>query len=111
MTPSFELLRIKQEDRSWLKAVLTSPDIKSPLNPQHRTFATACLLPFRLGFGSDTDMEPNLQAIIRRALAEARAEGKDYLTQTEETVRAVLQAFPEMNPSQALAQVNRVRRD
>ncbi len=32
--------------------------------------------------------------------------GKDYLTQTEEAVRAVRQAFPEMTASYALAQVN-----
>ena len=49
-------------------------------------------------------------AIIRRALAEAQATGKDHLTQTEEVVRAVLQAFPEMTASDALAQVNRLRR-
>ncbi len=56
-------------------------------------------------------MEPNLQAIVRRALAEAQAAGKDYLTQTEEAVRAVMQAFPEMTASGALVQVDRVRRD
>ena len=55
-------------------------------------------------------MEANLQAIIHRVLAEAQATGKDYLTQTEETVRAVLQALPEMTASDALAQVNRLRR-
>ncbi len=49
-------------------------------------------------------------AIIRRALAEAQAAGKDHLTQTEEAVRAVLEAFPEMTASDTLAQVNRVRR-
>ncbi len=55
-------------------------------------------------------MEPNLQAIIRRALADAQAAGNDHLTQTEKTVRAVLQAFLEMTASDALAQVNRLRR-
>jgi Tfp pilus assembly protein PilP len=46
-------------------------------------------------------MEPNLQAIIRRTLAEAQAARKDYLTQTEEAVRAVVQTFPEMTASEA----------
>ncbi len=55
-------------------------------------------------------MEPNLQAIIRRALAEAQAAGKDHLTQTEEAVRAVLQTRPDMTASEALVLVNRVRR-
>ena len=36
-------------------------------------------------------MKQELTAIIRRALGEARAAGKDYLTQTEESVKAVLQ--------------------
>ncbi len=51
----------------------------------------------------------NLETIIRRALAEAQVADKDYLTQTEEAVRAVVQAFPDMTASDALAQVNRVR--
>ncbi len=55
-------------------------------------------------------MDTNLQAIIRRALAEAQAAGKDYLTQTEEAVRAMLRAFPDMTGSDALVQVNRLLR-
>lgn len=55
-------------------------------------------------------MDTDLDNVIRRTLAEAQAAGKDYLTQTEEVVRAVLQAFPEMTASDALAQINRVRR-
>ena len=46
--------------------------------------------------------EPEVQA------CEAQAARKDYLTQTEEAVRAVLEAFPDMNASQALVQVNGV---
>ncbi len=45
-----------------------------------------------------------------REFAEAQAAGKDHLTQTEEAVRAVVQAFPKMTASDALARVNRVRR-
>jgi hypothetical protein len=55
-------------------------------------------------------MEQDLTALIRRALAEARAAGADYLTQTDRTVRAVLRAFPEVTASKAPMQVNRVRR-
>ncbi len=34
-------------------------------------------------------MDPGLDTVIRQALADARAAGKDHLTQTEEAVRAV----------------------
>ncbi len=54
-------------------------------------------------------MEPYLESVIRRALARAKAEGKDYLGQTDETVRAVLKARPDMTASEALVQVIRVR--
>ena len=55
-------------------------------------------------------MDTDLDNVIRRTLADAKAAGKDYHTQTEEVVRAVLQAFPDMTASDALAQVIRVRR-
>ncbi len=55
-------------------------------------------------------MEPNLQAIIRRALADAQVAEKDHLTQTEEAVLTVVHAFPDMTASDALTQVNRLRR-
>jgi hypothetical protein len=35
-------------------------------------------------------MESYLESVIRRALTKAKAEGKDYLGQTGEAVRAVL---------------------
>lgn len=55
-------------------------------------------------------MAPELENIIRRALATAQAAGKDYLTQTEEAVRAVLHACPDMTAHDALTAVNMVRR-
>ncbi len=55
-------------------------------------------------------MEPYIESVIRRALARAKAEGEDYVGQTEEVVRAVLQARPDMTVSETLVQVNRVRR-
>ena len=54
-------------------------------------------------------MESYLESVIRRALARAKAEGKDYLGQTDEAVGAGLQARPDMTASEALVQVVRVR--
>ncbi len=53
--------------------------------------------------------DDHLDPFIRRTRAESQAVGKDHLTQTEEAVRAVVQAFPKMTASDALMQVNRVR--
>ena len=55
-------------------------------------------------------MDRDLEDVIRRALAESQAAGKDHLTLTEEAVRTVLQVFPDMKAPDALAQVNRLRR-
>ncbi len=51
-----------------------------------------------------------LEWIIRFALKDARAKGRDHLTQTELVVRAVLEARPDMTASEALAAVEMVRR-
>ncbi len=51
-----------------------------------------------------------LERIIRRVLEEARARGRDELTQTELPVRAVCQARPDITASEALATVELVRR-
>ena len=51
-----------------------------------------------------------LENVIGHALTHAQAASKDHLSQTELTVRAVLQAFPDMTASDALAQVNRLGR-
>ena len=55
-------------------------------------------------------MDPDLENVIRQALADAGAAGRDYQGQTEEAVRAVLQARPDMTASEALTAVNLVRR-
>ena len=55
-------------------------------------------------------MGPDLENVIRQALADAEAAGKDYQGQTETAVRAVLQARPDMTASDALAAVSLVRR-
>lgn len=55
-------------------------------------------------------MDPDLQTVIRQALADAQATGRDYLTQTEVAVRVVLQVHPDMTASEALSAVDLVRR-
>ncbi len=45
-------------------------------------------------------MDPDLDNVIRQALGDAQAAGKDYLTQTEEAVRAARQARLDMAASQ-----------
>ena len=55
-------------------------------------------------------MDPDLESVIRRALEDARAAGKDYLTQTELAVRAVRQVRPDMTAPEALTAVEVVRR-
>ncbi len=54
-------------------------------------------------------MDPDLERVIRQALAEAKDAGRDYLSQTEDAVRAVLQARSDMTASDALVAVNSVR--
>ncbi len=54
-------------------------------------------------------MDKSIERIIRRVLEEARARGRDHLTQTELAVKAVRKARPDMTASEALAAVNMVR--
>ncbi len=53
----------------------------------------------------DTGMDPDLDTVIRQALADARAAGKDYFTETREAVRAVLNVRPDMTAPAALTAV------
>ena len=53
-------------------------------------------------------MDPDLENVIRQALADAQAAGKDHLSQTEEAVRTVRRARPDMTASDALTAVNLV---
>ncbi len=55
-------------------------------------------------------MTADLKIVIRNALVDARAAGKDDLSQTEEAVRAVLKVRPDMTASEALWAVELVRR-
>ena len=55
-------------------------------------------------------MDLDLDTVIRQALEDARTAGKDYLTQTEEAVRAVRQVRPDMTAPAALTAVEVVRR-
>ncbi len=51
-----------------------------------------------------------MASLTERPLADARAVGKDHLTQTELTVRAVRQMRPDMTAPEALSAVELVRR-
>ena len=55
-------------------------------------------------------MDSDLENVIRQALGDALAAGKDHPSQTELAVRVVQQARPDMTASDALAAVNLVRR-
>ena len=55
-------------------------------------------------------MDKSIERIIRRVLEEARAKGRDHLTQTELAVEASREARPDMTASEALAAVEMVRR-
>ncbi len=63
------------------------------------------------GLGSHIRMDPDLENVIRQALTDAKASGKDYLSQTEHAVQTVLQVRPDMTASDALAAVNLVRHE
>ncbi len=56
-------------------------------------------------------MDPDLENVIRQALEDAQAAGKNHISQTMLAVRAVQQARPDMTASDALAAVNLVRRE
>ncbi len=55
-------------------------------------------------------MDSDLEKVIRQALGDALAAGKDHLSQTELAVRAVQRARPDMTASDALAAVNLAQR-
>ncbi len=54
-------------------------------------------------------MDESHERVIHRVLADAQAAGRDYLTQTELAVRAVLLVRPDMTASEALAAVELVQ--
>ncbi len=56
-------------------------------------------------------MDPDLENVIRQALADAQAAGKDHMSQGEEAVQAVQRARPDMTATDALAAVNMARRE
>ena len=66
-------------------------------------------LSFCLRPRSHSRMDPDLENVIRQALTDAKAAGRDHLSQTELAVRTVLQVRPDMTASDALVAVNLVR--
>ncbi len=59
---------------------------------------------------SHTHMDLDLENVIRQALGDALAVGKDHMGQTVLAVQAVQRARPDMTASDALTAVNLVRR-
>ncbi len=55
-------------------------------------------------------MDKSVERIIRRVLEEARAKGRDHITQTELAVEAVRNARPDMTASEILAVVRLMQR-
>ena len=51
-------------------------------------------------------MGPDLENVIRQALGDALAAGKDHMVQTMLAVQAVQRARPDMTAADALAAVN-----
>ena len=56
-------------------------------------------------------MDLDLENVIRQALGDAQAAGKDHLSQTELAIEAVQRARPDMTASDVLAAVNLVRHE
>ncbi len=56
-------------------------------------------------------MDPDLERVIRQALEDALAVGRDYTGQTELAIEAVQRARPDMTVSDAMAAVNLVQRE
>ena len=54
-------------------------------------------------------MDMDLENVIRQALEDAQAAGKDHMGQTMLAVQAVQQARPDMTASDALVAVNLVQ--
>jgi hypothetical protein len=73
------------------------------------SFSAAGLF-FCPGPRSHAGMDKSIERIIRRVLEEARAKGRDHITQTELAVRAVCEARPDMTASDALTAMEMVRR-
>ena len=67
-------------------------------------------LSFRPHPRSHAPMDPDLENVIRQALGDALAAGKDDLGQTGLAVQAVQRVRPDMTASDALAAVNLARR-
>jgi hypothetical protein len=82
----------------------------APPAPSCFSASSAAGLSFYPIWRSHTAMDESLEHIIRQALEEAQAKGRDHLTQTTLAVRAVCQACPELTAPEAAAEVRRVQR-
>ncbi len=60
--------------------------------------------------GDAAHIDPDLENVIRQALGDALAVGRDHAGQTELAIEAVQRAQPDMTASDALVAVNLLRR-
>ena len=56
------------------------------------------------------NMDPDLENVIRQARGDALAAGFDHIGQTVAALQSVQRARPDMTTAEALAAVNRMRR-
>ncbi len=54
-------------------------------------------------------MDKSIEHVVHRVIVEAREKGRDHLAQTEEAVRAVREARPDLTASEILAAVRRLQ--
>ena len=102
-----------------IRAIIPLPAIRSPYYDwTEGSPALVCPqaplgagLSFRRRLRSHIRMDPDLERVIRQALGDALAVGRDHTGQTELAIEAVQRARPDMTASDALAAVNLVRRE
>ncbi len=78
-------------------------------SPKNIEITLAAGLFFRSRPRAHTRMDPDLENVIRQALDDALAVGRDHMSQTMLAVQAVQQARPDMTAADAIAAVNLVR--
>ncbi len=59
---------------------------------------------------SHIGMDPDLENVIRQALEDALAAGRDHMSQTVLAVQAIQRARPDMTASEALTAVKMIQR-
>ncbi len=100
-----DAVRTAKKNESCGEATLWGRDNPSPHLAPPRAGLSLCLRP-----RSDTLMDPDLENVIRQALADALTAGRDHMSQTVLAAQAVQQARPDMTAADALDAVHLVQR-